>query len=155
MYLTILALLQALDVCAARQIGHSSALSDPSECDDTLDSVLRTSLYPHDPEFQGLSCRRIAWWTSIRTRSQLLEKGYALYRLCENGMSMYPVNEEHCETAFPFARHGVQGPDVDLNEPILRAKLSFVVCMDLSRRMALMFSCREILLLLRIPKDST
>ncbi|KAG5727731.1 hypothetical protein E4T56_gene20761, partial [Termitomyces sp. T112] len=113
----------ASDVCAAQQ-DYSPALSDPSQCNDTLDSVLRTSLYPHDPEFEELSCRRIAWWDSSHTRSWFLEKGYTLYHIRESGM--YPASTKHSETPFPFPMHGELEPEPDLKLPILHGCISYV-----------------------------
>ncbi|KAH0585960.1 hypothetical protein H2248_007246 [Termitomyces sp. 'cryptogamus'] len=119
----ILVLLQASDVCAAQQ-DSSPAVSDPSQCNDTLDSVLRTSLYPHDPEFEELSCRRIAWWDSSHTRSWFLEKGYTLYHIRESGMD--PASTKHSETPFPFPMHGELEPEPDLKLPILHGCISYV-----------------------------
>ncbi|KAG6898914.1 hypothetical protein C0995_007814, partial [Termitomyces sp. Mi166 len=98
------------DVCDIRQDRSSSTPCDPSsECNDTLDSVLRTSLWLDDPEFYQLACRRVAWWDSDRVRSWLLEKGYTLYLRYPSEddyeAGMHPVNPEHKEHIFPFANH--------------------------------------------------
>ncbi|KAG6888529.1 hypothetical protein C0995_007641 [Termitomyces sp. Mi166 len=121
--------------CAAQQNKNSSTLCDPPEYSDTLDSVLRTPLFPHDPEFYELSCRRVAWSDSNRVRLWLLEKGYTLYqRRSSDGdydAGMYPVNIEHKKNVYPFASH--EGPELDggVQVPILLGNTGYNVCMDL------------------------
>ncbi|KAH0585681.1 hypothetical protein H2248_008892 [Termitomyces sp. 'cryptogamus'] len=94
-----------LDLHAARQ----DSRCDSSEYNDTLDSVLRTSLFLGDPAFIPLLHRRAAWWDSNRIRSWFLEKGYTLYHRFPSefdyAAGMYPVSPEQDERIFPFASH--------------------------------------------------
>ncbi|KAG6902718.1 hypothetical protein C0995_012382 [Termitomyces sp. Mi166 len=106
-------------VCAAPQERSFSTSSNPSsECNDTLDSVLRTSLWLDDPKFYQLACRRVAWWDSDRIRLWLLEKSYTLYLRYPSeedyADGMYPVYPEHNEYIFPFAHH--QGRESDSSD---------------------------------------
>ncbi|KAG6896438.1 hypothetical protein C0995_011414, partial [Termitomyces sp. Mi166 len=146
-------------VCDIRQDRSSSTSYNPSsECNDTLDSVLRTSLWPDDPEFYQLACRRVAWWDSDRVRSWLLEKGYTLYLRSPSEddyeAGMHPVNPEHKEHIFPFANHEGVEPDGKFPPP-LYGHTGCVVCMNLLRRITLNVIFRATLLLLKIPKDNT
>ncbi|KAG6867074.1 hypothetical protein C0993_007052 [Termitomyces sp. T159_Od127] len=93
---------------------------DPLSCasspmSDDLDSVLRTSLWPHDPGFRELTDRRFAWWDSKRIRSWLLGKGYTLYRPCPSEAEffeqMYPSNPGPHESVFPYANLDDPEPD--------------------------------------------
>ncbi|KAG6886681.1 hypothetical protein C0995_005905 [Termitomyces sp. Mi166 len=88
---------------------------DPSSVEDDLDSVLRTSLWPHDPEFHQLACRRIAWWDSERIRTWFLERGYTLYLRypseADYAAGMYPLDANIHEGVFPYASH--EGPKSD------------------------------------------
>ncbi|KAG5720190.1 hypothetical protein E4T56_gene3219 [Termitomyces sp. T112] len=86
-----------------------SCCDHPSECFDTLDSVLRTSLFLGDPDFLQLFHRRTAWWDSSRLRSWLLEKGYTLYHRFPSELDyaagMYPARPGQGERKFPFASY--------------------------------------------------
>ncbi|KAG6884472.1 hypothetical protein C0992_006264, partial [Termitomyces sp. T32_za158] len=91
-----------------------SASTALPQSQDSLDSVLPTTLDVPDDDFYDLVERRRLWWDSARRKTWMSGRGYTLYQRMyrtsgepSNVVRLYDARRR--DTSFPYAHHG--GPE--------------------------------------------
>lgn len=121
---------------------HSTQPGSPAHCQDSLDSVLPTTLDGLDDGFCELVERRIAWWDSAPFKSWISDQGYSMYQRVyhtsgEPSDTVFPPEARQQDTSFPYAHHG--GPVDDAQLP-LNANTGDRVCLVLFFSIFLIFN---------------